>query len=70
MIKTDRCVGFVPSLDENNIPISDSFLATSFSTIENMFTKSPIAKYAYVYMAKPLQQNIPPFLLVMSGHRQ
>ena len=35
--ETDRCVGFVLPLNENSLPIGDSFIAVSFSAIENMF---------------------------------
>ena len=32
----------------------DAFLATSFDAIKDMFSKQTPAKYAYVYMAQPL----------------
>ena len=48
---TDRCVGFVLPLDDNGLPVVDSFVAKSFSAMEDMFAKNPIAKYAYIYMA-------------------
>ena len=65
--ETDRCVGFVLPLNEKGLPIVDSYLATSFKAIESMFTKSAIAKYAYVYMAQPLKLNAPPFCLACFG---
>lgn len=65
--ETNRCVGFVLPIDTNGLPINDSFLATSFTTIEKMFSDSSIAKFAYIYMAQPLQQNISPFCLSYPG---
>ena len=64
---TDRCVGFVLPLDSNRLPIVDSFVANSFSAMENMFCKNPIAKYAYIYMAQPLCHNVPPICLACLG---
>ena len=65
--ETDRCVGFVLPVDKNGLPEVDSFLAVSFSAIENMFSTAPLAKYAYVYMAQPLCQGVPPFCLACMG---
>ena len=65
--ETDRCVGFVLPVAENGLPLIDSFLAVSFSAIEDMFKHFPISKYAYVYMAQPLGQSIPPFCLACLG---
>jgi len=68
--ETDRCVGFVLPVDDRGLPLVDSFLATSFSAIENMFGSATIAKYAYVYMAQPLGMNVPPFCLACFGTDQ
>jgi len=43
--ETDRCIGFVLPIDKHGLPKTDSFLATSFSSIEKMFAESPVAKY-------------------------
>ena len=51
---TDRCVGFVLPLDDNRLPIVGSFVANSFSAMVDMFCKNPIAKYAHIYMARPV----------------
>ena len=64
---TDRCVGFVLPLDDNRLPIMGSFVASSFSAMEDMFCKNPIAKYAYIYMAQPLCHNVPPICLACLG---
>jgi len=52
--QTDRCVGFVLPINEEGLPIVNSYLATSYERIEEMFAGSAIAKYAYVYIAKLL----------------
>ena len=65
--ETDRCVGFVLPLDNKGLPLVDSFLATSFAAIENMFKSASVAKYAYVYMAQPLESGAPPFCLACLG---
>ena len=65
--ETDRCVGFVLPVNQKGLPIVDSYLASSFVAIESMFVNSPTARYAYVYMAQPLQQDIPPFCLACLG---
>ena len=63
---TNRCVGFVlPS--KHGIPEVDSYLAVSFEGIENMFTTSSITRYAYVYVAQPLQDGAPSFCLACVG---
>ena len=64
---TDRCVGFVLPLNSDGLPVIDAFVAVSFPAMENMFRKVSVAKYAYVYMAQPLWQNVPPFCLVCFG---
>lgn len=58
--ETDRCVGFVLPLNKSGLPEVDSFLAITFKAIEEMFNNNTMAKYAYVYMAKPLKL-IPPW---------
>ena len=42
-------------------------MTVSFPAMENMFRKVSVAKYAYVYMAQPLWQNVPPFCLACFG---
>ena len=64
---TDRCVGFVLPLNNDGLPVIDAFVAVSFPAMENMFRKVSVAKYAYVYMAQPLWQNVPPFCLACFG---
>lgn len=64
---TDRCVGFVLPLNNDGLPVIDAFVAVSFPAMENMLHKVSVAKYAYVYMAQPLWQNVPPFCLACFG---
>ncbi len=42
-------------------------MAVSFEAIERVFSENQMARYAYVYMAKPLSVNIPPFCLACFG---
>lgn len=65
--ETDHCVGFVSPVDHQCLPIVDSYLALSFETIKQMFPTSTVAKYAYVYMAKPFCENVPAFCLACMG---
>ena len=65
--ETDRLVGFVLPLDQDSLPIIDSFVAVSFEAMENYFMTERIAKYAFVYMAQPLTSSIPPFCLCCYG---
>ena len=52
---------------KEGLPEVDSFLAISFDAIENMFATQTPAKYAYIYMAQPLDCNIPAFCLAYFG---
>ena len=60
-------MGFVLPVDENFLPLTDSFLATSFEQIEEMFRKEPMSNFAYVYMAQPMAPGVPPFCLNITG---
>ena len=50
--ETDRLVGFVLTLGNEDLPISDSFIAVSFKAIQDAFLTASYAKYAFVYMAQ------------------
>lgn len=65
--ETDRCVGFVLPIDDNGLPLVDSFLAVSYVAIEDMFKTASKAKYAYVYMAQTLCLGAPSFCLACMG---
>ena len=47
--QTDRLVGFVMPVNELGLPVTDTYLATSFITIEKFFSTSTVAKYAFLY---------------------
>ena len=64
---TNQMVGFVLPCDNNGILLTDSFLPTSFQQMEKCFLDNDIAKYAFVYMAQPLAENVPAFCLACLG---
>lgn len=54
---SDRLVGFVLPCNDQGLPKVDSFLATTFESIQKMFESSQCSKYAYVYMAQCLSHK-------------
>ena len=64
---SNKLVGFVLPMDSRFLPITDSFLATSFEKIEQFFTNESRATFAYVYMAQPMSPSVPPFCLNIIG---
>jgi len=64
---TNKLVGFILPVDSNFLPITSSFLATSFERIEEIFTNENRTKFAYLYMAQPMSSSIPPFCLNVIG---
>ena len=65
--QTNRLVGFVLPCDKDGLPITDSFLATSFDSIEKAFDTSVVSKYGFVYMAQALCTRVPSFCLGCFG---
>ncbi len=65
--ETNRLLGFVLPCDEAGLPIGSSFIAASFNTIQKSFQTADIAKYAFVYMAQPLSDDVPAFCLACLG---
>ena len=61
--ETDRLIGFVLPCDDSGLPVVDTYLAVSFDSIKKSFS----AKYAFVYMAQPLCQNVLAFCLACLG---
>ena len=47
--QTDRLVGFVMPVNKLGLPVTDTYLATSFITIEKFFSTSTVAKHAFLY---------------------
>ena len=67
----DRCIGCVLPLDDNGLPIVDSFVAKSFSAMEDIFAKNLIAKYACIYMAhkpEPIMLSVLPIIPSRISH--
>lgn len=65
--ETDKLVGFVLPCDKDGLPLGDSFIAVTFASIEESFKKAEVAKYAFVYMAQALCENVPAFCLACMG---
>ena len=63
---TNRLVGFVLPLNKEGLPLTDSFLATSFESIE-AFATGTKANYAFTYMVQPLSEGAPSFCLACIG---
>lgn len=64
---TNKLVGFVLPCEESGLPLCDSFMATTFESMENHFCDESIANYAFAYMAQPLAENVPAFCLSCLG---
>lgn len=65
--KTNKLVGFVLPCNENDVPLCDSFMATTFELMQNYFSNESIANYAFVYMVQSLAKNVPAFCLSCVG---
>lgn len=63
--RTNKLVGFSLPLNENGMPITNTFIARSASEIESHFLNGSVSTVAYVIMAQPPVQNIPPFALTL-----
>ena len=62
-VETDRLIGFVLRCDEKGLPLTDSFLATTFESMCKHFSEESVASYAFVYMAQPITEDVPTFCL-------
>ena len=58
---------FVLPLNDNGLPLVDSFLAVSFNAMEDMLRSAAKAKHAYDYMVQSLCLTAPPFCLACIG---
>ena len=65
--ETNKLVGFVLPCDEDVLPLCDSFMATTFKSMQKYFSKESITNYAFVYMVQPLTENVPAFCLSCVG---
>lgn len=66
-IETDCLVGFVMPCDDNGVPLTASFKADSYESMQAIFRNGEFAKYAFVYMAQPLARGVPAFCLACLG---
>ena len=66
-VESDKLVGFVLPCCDNGLPQSDAFIATDFESMQEFFSVSSVAKYAFVYMVKPLTDKVPAFCLSCIG---
>ena len=62
--ETDKLVGFVLPYNSEGVPISDSFIAVSFDFVQETFLTTEIGKYVLIYMAQPLEENVPAYCLM------
>ena len=65
--ETDKLVGFVLPSNKEGVPLSDSFIAVSFDFVQDTFLTSEIGKYVLVYMAQPLEENVPAYCLMCTA---
>lgn len=64
---TNQLVGFVLPLNQNGMPILNSFQARHAKEIESHFQTQKEASTIYVIMAQPIKQGVPPFCLLLFG---
>ena len=67
--ENNRMVGFVLLCSEDGLPLTDSFLATSFEVIEQCFRTCEVSKFAYIrtYVCDTMCFSI---LFSMHGNQQ
>lgn len=63
---SNNLVGLVLPLDENGMPIRDSFIPTNVAEIQQQMN-SPLSTLVYLVMAQPMKKDIPPFVLTVFG---
>ena len=61
--KSNQVVGFVLPLDENGMPVKNTYKATSLKNMVNFFENGKKASLAYAIMAQPLEENASSFCL-------
>lgn len=66
---TNQLVGFVLPFGDNGQPIPFTYLARSANEIESQMKDETLSKASLVYlvMARPLKEDIPPFVLSVFG---
>lgn len=64
---TDQLVGLTAPIDQSNgSPFPLSFPASNENTIRGHL-EQPRSRYAYLVMAQPLDENVPPYVLQLFG---
>ncbi|KAK3919968.1 Phosphoserine aminotransferase [Frankliniella fusca] len=66
-LRTNQIIGFVPPLDKDGLPTTDSFPATSAAEIKSYYDKGVVSSNAYLIVAQPLSPNAPSFCLCLYG---
>lgn len=64
---TNQVVGLVLPLNENSMPLTYFFKATSAKAMEHYFKNYIPVTFLYVYMVQPLDQNATPFCINIFG---
>ncbi|KAK3931307.1 Telomere length regulator protein RIF1 [Frankliniella fusca] len=64
-LRTNQIIGFVPPLDKDGLPTTDSFPATSAAEIKSYYDKGVVSSNAYLIVAQPLSPNAPSFCLCL-----
>lgn len=54
-------------MNDDGIPLINSFPAKNYEQIQSYFLNSSVANYAYVIMAQPLHEGVPAFCLALFG---
>ncbi|KAE8749159.1 hypothetical protein FOCC_FOCC004066 [Frankliniella occidentalis] len=65
--KSNQIKGFVLPLNEDGLPITGSFPATSASLIKSYYDDGRVSSNAYLVVAQPLTPNAPSFCLALFG---
>lgn len=66
--RTNQLVGFVQPLNENNsMPLTNSFKATSVKVMENHFRNNRVSSLLYCYIVQPMKKKSPSFCFNIFG---
>ncbi|KAK3931898.1 putative protein phosphatase 2C 60 [Frankliniella fusca] len=64
---TNQLIGHVPPLNDKGLPEVGHFPATSAALMKKYFDTYQCSNYAYMFIAKPLSENAPHFILALFG---
>lgn len=65
--RSNQLVGFVLPLNNNGMPVTGSYPASSAAKIQDSFQSGVVASLAYVFITQPLIVNAPSFCLSLFG---